>query len=156
MPMHLTVEWTRPLKLRHSDKHIYWCDETEEIPKSPGVYIFAVMKRSGKLVPVYVGQAHNVYTRVRNHMSDHRSLMRRIKKAPSGTRVVMGGKLRRGSGVQVKRSLDLIEDQLISKFLGEGYKLANVSCTGRPHHILTFRGNSTTLTLTPECIWVRA
>jgi len=74
MPMHLTVEWTRPLPLRHSDKHIYWCDETEELSKSPGVYIFAVKKRNGKLIPIYVGQAHNVYDRVRQHMSDHRSL----------------------------------------------------------------------------------
>jgi len=57
--------------------------------------------------------------------------------------------------VRVQRSLDLIEDQIISKFLGDGFKLANVSCTGRPHHILTFQGNSTTRTLTPERIWVR-
>lgn len=154
MSMLVSVVWHRPVRLHDSDKFIYWCD-IDRIPKRPGVYVFA-RKWGHKLIPIYVGKAQNIRTRVVQHLTGNVRLMRGIENEDIGRRVVIAGELERKPGVKVGSAIHTIERALMSKFIEDGYDLLNSAGTKRPHHKLEFSGNLLCRRLSGQRIEVEA
>lgn len=155
MALHIKAHWAEPVTITLGDdkSEIYSCREIDEVPSTPGVYIFA--RRHGKTVkPLYIGQTGNLNKRLCQHL-DSVSLMKGIKAAPTGTRLFLYCEplLRRGQ--KLARVLDVLENALIDHALSEGHELFNVQGTKRPSHSIAFSGNRTSEALVPRTMLLR-
>jgi hypothetical protein len=152
--MLVSVVWHTAIPLHASDKFIYWCD-IERLPEKPGVYVFA-RQWGHRLVPMYVGKAGSIRTRVVQHLRGNVRLMRAIEKEDNGRRVVFAGELERKQGVKIDSAIHIIETALMSKLIEDGYDLLNSAGTKRPHHKLEFSGSMPCRRLSGQRIEVEA
>jgi hypothetical protein len=132
----IEIRWRRPIRLRDGWREdlIYTCDEIEDLPVGPGVYVFG-RSYGGSITPLYVGRASSLSTRIWQQLNNA-SLMLRIQKATNGRRVLLIGKLQLKQGQQGSRVLDVVEPTLIEYSLAQGYELLNKQGTKiRVHHI---------------------
>jgi len=138
--MKLHIEWTRPHKLRDGSKlNFIYTFDTEKLPKSPGVYIFA-RRWGASFEALYVGKATGLRGRIKNQFNNLR-LMQHLKNAKAGNRVVLAGALRTRPGQQRAKSLDLVERALIRYFLSEGHDLVNKQGTRLRRHEVVSDGS---------------
>ncbi|HTY06007.1 MAG TPA: hypothetical protein VMC86_05800 [Gemmatimonadales bacterium] len=138
--MDIQVYWHAPFDLLDtSPEGIYGVEYDEEIPDTPGVYIFArVHGRS--VAPLYIGQATDLRRRVGQQLNNLH-LMRGIENAPAGHRALYIGEIQFKRGQQEPVVLNLAETALISAALAEGYELLNIQGTNTPVDTITSSGS---------------
>lgn len=138
--MVIHVEWARPIQLKDaSDQNLIYGLELDRLPITAGVYIFG--RRFGpRFEALYVGQAVRLRGRVKGQLNNLR-LMRHLKNAKLGKRVVMVGNVRTQRGQKVAKCLNLAERGLIRYFLSEGHDLVNKQGTMLRRHEISSSGN---------------
>jgi len=122
--MALEIEWSPPVGLIDGarEKLIYLVP-LDELPDRDGVYVFG--RRFDKsFEALYVGMAISIRARVKNQLNNLR-LMKHLKDAKSGKRVVLAGEFIGKPGQRPEICLPLIERALIRHFVAEGHDLVN-------------------------------
>jgi hypothetical protein len=134
--MQIKLEWLKPIVLKEGTKEapfIYTCDE-KLLPEEPGIYVFT--RRHGKtFTPLYIGQTVNLRSRIKEQFNNL-LLMKGIKKAQTGTRMLMIAKLKpaKGRPKDTQKTLHIIEKAYINNALTQGCDLLNVKGTKTPVH----------------------
>lgn len=140
MALDIEVWWHRPFSLREDDGGlIYVCDELDEIPNAPGVYVFGRMF-GHNITPIYIGRAKKIRRRITQHLESNVRLMKAVQHAKAGDRVVLAGEWLSKPGQQRERVLPIVEAELISHALAQGHELVNDKGTRTPTHSLTNKG----------------
>jgi len=134
--MQIKLEWLEPIVLEEGTKEdlfIYTCDE-KLLPEEPGIYVFT--RRFGKtFTPLYIGQATNLRSRIKGEFKSRIPLMKGIKKAQAGTRMLMVAKLKPAKWRRdLKEPLRIAEQVCIDYALSNGCNLLNVKGTKTPVH----------------------
>lgn len=133
--MELHVEWDRLLVLK-DDKDMMYSVNLAKLPPRAGVYVFGRRWSSG-FEALYVGKANRIQNRVKSQLNNLR-LMRHLKNAKAGKRVLLAGLINTKPGQQISKCLKLIERGLIRYFLSEGHNLVNKQGTRiRRHEIVS-------------------
>ena len=135
--MNLHVEWAPAIALRRVRGDIELDDaDLKRVPAVPGVYVFGRCW-GDNFEALYVGQAKNVRGRIKGQMNNHR-LMKHVRDAKTGSRVVMVGSVIPKPGLQIENCLTLVERTLIRYFLAKGDDLVNISGTRlRSHEVVS-------------------
>ena len=137
--MKLQIDWDRPIQLREVKEDIT-IDSLDlgKVPDGAGIYIFG--RRWGRhFEALYVGRASNIRGRVKGHLNNLR-LMRHLRNAKTGKRILLAGRLVTKRGQQLSKCLALGERALIRYFLSEGHDLVNKQGTKLRRHQLEFSG----------------
>jgi hypothetical protein len=142
--MQLELSWHPLLLLRSGarDNLIFRLDELDELPKSPGIYVFGrkMGGKSGKsFVPVYIGQAMRLRERIRRQLNNLK-LMMALKSAPGRRSYLAIGELVEKPRQDPTKALNIIEKTLIEYALADGYDIVNIQGTRRPYHTLSWSG----------------
>ena len=139
--MKIEVKWWTPIVLLDgSEDNLIYKIDFDDLPESPGVYIFARCY-GNELVPLYIGQAKNLYDRIETHFYKNVNLMQSIKHSQYGKRVLLIGELRQKQGQKnIKKALGIIESVLIDRCMSEDYALLNKQGTKRPFHTIVSKG----------------
>ena len=139
--MELNITWYQPIPLLDGEKQdlIYTAKNLEEWDGVPGVYMFCRVF-DGEIFPLYIGKAENIAGRLRQHFKTSINLMKRIKKAAKGAKVVIPGEFTPKPGQSTKKCLTIIERALINHALTEGNELLNVQGTKTPTNRIKFSG----------------
>ena len=136
--MKLHVEWGRPIQLRASRDGISYGLDLSKVTDYPGVYIFG-RRHGDSFEALYVGKAMNIRRRVKGHLNNL-SLMRHLRTAKSGKRVLLVGEYVTKPGQRIEKCLVLTERALIRYFLSEGHDLVNKQGTRIRRHELESTG----------------
>ena len=156
--MELELRWKKPLHLIDGSEWqmIYCLDEDDEdsIPEEPGIYVFG-RKFGDSFVPLYIGQAKNLCSRIGNQFNNLR-LMRGIEDAESGKRLLVFAEFYAKPGQQLAKCLDIIESALIENALTQGFELLNKQGTKTPTHALNFSGARDGARIFSKEMYVRA
>lgn len=134
--MRIEIKWHRLVPLRDGshDNLIYRIVDHEAIPLRPGVYVFGRM-RSGAFVPIYVGQAGRLRSRIKGQFNNVK-LMMGIKKMPGRRRFLAVGEIIGKPGQSPASALNTVERSLIRHALAEGHEILNImGARERLHHI---------------------
>jgi hypothetical protein len=147
MTLHIKASWHQPLELASAlPKGIYACPKIDLIPEEMGVYIFG-RSFGDNAVPLYVGRAKNLRTRLKQHLNFSTKLMLAILNAEAGARFFLFCTI---TGKSPKK-LKTLESALISYLLGEDYELLNKHGVKKPNHTVTFvKNNQTSLGIVPR------
>jgi hypothetical protein len=137
--MELDIFWHAPIDLRDDDDLILTC-ELDKLPEEPGVYAFC-RTFGDKIEPLYIGRASNLRGRIQGHFKSSVKLMKKIKDAKNGQKVVVTGELRTKSGQNADKALVIVETALIKHAMAEGHDLLNVAGTKTPVHTINSSGN---------------
>lgn len=88
--LNFKATWSKPVNLIDgaAQNLTYFVEAIENIPESPGAYVFARV-HGGRVVPLYIGETSNLYQRLCQHFKNNVKLMNSIKTAPTGKRVVI-------------------------------------------------------------------
>jgi len=143
----IEILWRTPITLQIAQKdapedYVIPISANKRIPEVPGVYIFC-RKFGGNYEPLYVGQADNLKTRIRQHLKTNVSLMKALRDAKSGTRSVLIGEIITKQGQQSRRVLDVVEATLIAEAVDYGFSLVNRQLTSARFHRITSNGPTT-------------
>jgi hypothetical protein len=137
--MKLHVEWARPILLKDGTKqNLIYTIDPKKLPQVAGLYILA-RRWGSELEALYVGKANNIRGRLKGQFNNLR-LMRHIKNAKTGKRIVLTGRFMTKPGQRREKSLLLIERALIRYFLSEGHDLVNKQGTRLRRHELASSG----------------
>jgi hypothetical protein len=121
--MTISLDFQKPLRLPRelTDESI----ETilENIPQSPGIYIFGRMFGTN-FHALYVGQANNLRGRIKQQLNN-RSLMSYINGARNGRRVILIGLLGGHGNINQEKHLDVAERALLRHYVSVGDDLHN-------------------------------
>jgi hypothetical protein len=137
--MKLSIDWTRPFRLRYASKQnlIYWTDP-DKLPRNPGIYVFG--RRWGdRFEALYVGKAYDIRSRVKGQLNNLR-LTQHMRNAKAGKRIVLAGEALTKPGQQLEKTLRLSERALVRYFLSEGHDLVNKQGTRLRRHEITSSG----------------
>jgi hypothetical protein len=137
--MDLDIFWHAPIDLTDDDDLILTCD-LNELPEEPGVYAFC-RTFGDRVIPLYIGQGKNLRGRIKGHFARSVKLMRKIKDAKNGQKVVLAGEWRAKGGQNQAKALAIIESALIKYALAEGHDLFNVAGARTPVHTINSSGN---------------
>src|SRR5258708_7714363 len=121
--MDLLLNWRKPIALSASKKTGMYEVALDEIPETPGVYIFG-RGHGESIEALYVGLATDLRFRINRQLNNHR-LMRHIENAKTGARGIIVGEWRSRPGQTSEKCLPLIERSLIRHFVLEGHDLVN-------------------------------
>lgn len=156
MALNIGARWLRPLELRRSNNRqfIYECPEIENVPESPGVYLFG-RQHGDSAVPLYVGRTMNLKVRLGQHLNSVR-LMGGLLDAANGQRFFMACVVQLKRGQRMEKVLRVLEDGLIAHALAEGHELLQRQGTKRPAHQVNFTGNRTSECIAPRDMMIRA
>lgn len=135
--MKLSLEWSRPMELRDgtAENLIYTLDH-ERLPAEPGIYVFGREWGTKKFEALYVGRSSNIRSRVKGQLNNLK-LMRHLKSAKTGTRVIVPAKVRTKPGQRLNKVLALVERAIIRHFLLEGHDLVNKQGSRIRRHEIT-------------------
>lgn len=155
--MDLSIKWRAPVTLLNGDKQnlIYVAEGFDDWWDAPGVYMFARIFND-EVYPLYIGKAERLGFRAWQHFKSNTQLMNGIKKAPSGSKVLILGKFSPKPGQSTKKCIGLIERALIDHALTDGHKLLNVQGTRTPSHQVSFTGYLGARHLTGKSLSFRA
>jgi hypothetical protein len=140
----ITVVWRTPARLAVApqkaaqDFVVIGADE-KRIPDKPGVYVFA-RAFGKKYEPIYIGQADNLRSRVGDHLKKNVALMKALREAKKGPKVVLLGEISTRQGQQIQRVLDVVERMLIAEAVDAGYTLVNRQLTKARFHTVVSVG----------------
>jgi hypothetical protein len=142
--MEIEVAWRTPVRLavapKESAQDFVVVDADEKrIPKAPGVYVFA-RAFGKKYEPIYIGQADNLRTRIGDHLKKNVALMKALRQAKNGPKVVLLGEIATKQGQQIQRVLDVVEPTLIADAVVAGYTLVNRQLTSAKFHTVVSAG----------------
>lgn len=137
--MNLHVEWGKPIILRADRDGFSYSLDLNKITDFPGVYIFGRQWGSG-FEALYVGSSLNVRKRIKGHAKNNLQLMKHLRTAKTGKRILLAGELVTKRGQQVERCIALTERALIRYFLSEGDDLVNRMGTQIRRHELESTG----------------
>ena len=139
--MKVGVHWGKPIPRRSGrrDNLIYTIDDLDVIPSNAGVYVFGRLNRD-ELVPLYVGQARRLRSRIKNQFNNAR-LMVGIQRSPGRRRVVVAGEVIAAPGQQLGPTLNLVEKALIESAIFSGYELLNQQGTKPKTDTIRFSGS---------------
>ena len=130
--MKLKLQWSTPVPLRR-DQYAYTID-LESIPREAGVYIFA-RRYNRSFEALYVGRSNNIRGRIKQHLNSVR-LMKHLKQAKTGRRVLIFGIPMTKPGQRLDKVLISLEKAFIRHYLLEGHDLVNAQgVTIREHEI---------------------
>ena len=122
--MKLKIFWNKPITMtKVSEDGLSHDISFNKIPSSPGVYIFA-RYWGHKYEALYVGKSENMRSRIKGHLNNL-SLMKHLKSAKVGKRVIITGRALIQPGQKLGKVLKILERALIRHFLAEGHDLAN-------------------------------
>ncbi len=147
--MKIALKWEKPLRLKDGSRlnQIYLCSGLDDLPKKPGVYVFA-RKFGNNIAPLYVGQASKLRGRIEGQFNNLR-LMMGIKNAPAGKRILLAARLYLKRGQQMSKVLDIVESALIKNALAQGHDLLNQQGTKTKVHVIRSEGNSSSRQVAP-------
>jgi hypothetical protein len=148
--MKIDLKWDKPFRLRDGSKTnlIYSCPELPRIPRKPGVYVFA-RRFGGMIIPLYVGQAQRLRSRIEQQFKSNVQLMRGLENAPNGRRILLVGRVSLHRGQQQAKVLDIIESALIKNALAQGHDLLNQHGTKTKVHAIVSKGNHASRQIAP-------
>lgn len=112
--------------------------DLDKLPNVAGVYVFG-RQWGASIEALYVGKAKDIRRRVKGQLNNLR-LMRRMREARGGNRIILVGRFIAKPGQQENKCLSLIERSLIRHFLSEGHNLFNVQGTQLRQHEVTSAG----------------
>ena len=135
--MKLYIEWNRTLTIKRG-KDLDFFVALEKIPELAGIYIFG-RKFKNKFEALYVGQGINIRNRVKGQLNTVK-LMRHLKYAKSGRRVLIFGTIKTKQAQKIEKCLNLIERGLIRHFLDKGHDLVNLQGRRIPKHEIISTG----------------
>lgn len=138
--MKLNMQWHKPRFLKVSKTLIYDCDNFENIPSSGGIYCFA-RQHGSNIAPLYIGKASNLQSRIKQQLNSVK-LMKGIKNAGNGKRVLIIGEFIAGRGQQQPVCLGILERAFIKQALSEGHDLLNIQGTKMKYHRICSKGTS--------------
>jgi len=121
--MKIRIDWTQPIPLRTQRRDVGYLVDLDKIPAAAGVYVFGRKYGSG-FEALYVGQSKNMRNRVKGHLNSL-NLMRFLRDAKNGSRVLYAGTIVTGPGQRLERLMNVAERALMRHFLAEGHDLAN-------------------------------
>jgi hypothetical protein len=145
----IDLKWEKPIRLKDGSKlnQEYAIRGLDRITKKSGVYIFA--RSFGKsIAPLYIGQATKLRSRIDGQLNNSH-LMKGIKKAQAGRRILLIAHLKLHPGQQEKRVLDIVESALIKHALAAGYELLNKQGTNTKVHLIKSKGNISSKQVAP-------
>ena len=148
--MDLDLRWLAPFDLIDGTQNglIYDVGDLNEIPESPGVYVFS--RVHGKTVsPLYIGKAESLSRRIEQQLNNVR-LMRGVEDAEAGYRTLHVAEFIAKKGQDSGKAIRIIESALISAALVEGNELINIKGTKTLAHTITSTGNREARRWLPE------
>lgn len=155
MALNIQAHWHQPLNLvRVNSGAIYGCPDIHTIPIREGAYVFG-RKHGRKCYPLYIGQARNLQSRVKQHLNSVR-LMTGLLEAPAGNRFVVVCEVEFKKGQNHQSVLDALEGALIAHALAENHQLLQIQGTRFPSHTIQFTGNRTSESIAPRYLMLRA
>jgi len=135
--MKLSLEWSRPIKLRDATaENLIYTLDYERLPAGRGIYVFGREWGKKKFEALYVGSSSNIPSRVKWQLNNLK-LMQHLKRAKTGTRVIVLAKVRTKPGQRLDKVLALVERALIRHFLLEGHDLVNKQGSRIQRHEIT-------------------
>jgi hypothetical protein len=139
--MNIQIDWLQPFDLfdGHREGLIYGIRDEDQLPDSPGVYVFARV-HGRAIFPLYIGRAANLCKRLGQQLNNLR-LMRGIQQAPTGTRTLYIGELILRPGQRLASVLRVTESALINAALAEGFDILNIAGTNTLVHTIGSKGN---------------
>lgn len=149
--MDLELRWKAPIELidGSADNLIYSVSDLTSIAESPGIYVFARFYGES-VVPLYIGQAINLRTRIWQQLSTNVRLMNSIRNAQAGYRKLLIGEFIAKRAQNTKKALSIIESALINAAMVEGDELLNIRGTKAPVHAINCSGNRESRGRLPE------
>jgi len=153
--MKLELRWHLPQKLKDGSKNglIYEISSIDKWNNVTGVYMFC--RKYGKtVVPLYIGQAMNIGSRIRQHLNSVK-LMKGIKDSLSGDKILIVGQLIPKPGQDKKKSISIIEKALIGHCLAEGIELLNKQGTKIKFHKISVSGYLLARNITGKTIFAK-
>jgi len=136
--MKLRINWGRMVRLKKTRDATSYHLDLAKVTAGAGVYIFG-RKWHTQFEALYVGKAGNIRSRVKGHL-DRVRLMRHLRDAKDGNRIVLAGNIALRPGQKQGKCLLLAEKALIRHFLSEGDDLANKMGTKIQRHELESSG----------------
>lgn len=142
--MDIELVWRTPVRLAVAPKEstqdflVVKSDENR-IPQAPGVYVFA-RAFGTKYEPIYIGQADDLHKRIGQHLKSNVALMKALRHAKSGPKVVLLAEVLTKQGQQIQRVLDVVEPTLIADAVAAGYTLVNRQLTSAKFHTVVSKG----------------
>ena len=130
--MKIKIDWTQPIPLRTQRWDVGYLVDLDKIPGAAGVYVFGRKYGSG-FEALYVGQSKNMRRRVKSHLNNLK-LMKFLRDAKNGSRVLYAGTIMTGPGQRLDRLMNVAERALMRHFLAEGHDLANKQGTRLRRH----------------------
>jgi hypothetical protein len=137
--MKIDAEWSKPRKLESGKKFnlIYYVD-IEELPEEPGCYVF--YNKYGDSISIhYIGKADNIRKRIGQQLNNLK-LMLGIKNSMKGNKFLIYF-LTNGGIKSKKKSVKILEKQLIKYATLEGHELINIKGTKLHFDKVSFKGN---------------
>ena len=158
--MQLSIKWHKPVELLdgHKQDLIYTIDDLDQWDEISGVYMLC-RQFGGKTIPLYIGKAENISTRIKQHLNTTKLMTKLRKGVPGetkGKRVVVVGEFTAKSAQSTKKCIGIIERSLIAHALANGYTLLNVKGTNTPTHDIEFSGYLQARMLTGKLLSVAA
>lgn len=147
--MDLHIAWLPPHPLRdgYRERLTYTLDDLDDLPDSPGVYIFG-RRHGDTFAPVYIGKALDLYRRIRQQLNNNR-LMNALWDAPTGERQLLVGELVAKPGQRAERAIKIVERGLIKLALAQGHEIVNVQGARLHSHDIAMTGNRATRSWLP-------
>jgi hypothetical protein len=102
-------------------------------------YIFARVFGK-KYEPIYIGHADNLHARIDQHLRTNVALMKALREAKNGSKVVLLAEIETKQGQQIQRVLDIVEPTLIAEAVAAGYTLVNRQLTKAKFHFVVSNG----------------
>jgi predicted GIY-YIG superfamily endonuclease len=142
--MDIEIVWRKPVRLIEAPREsgqdfILKGTDEKRVPGAAGVYIFA-RAFGKKYEPIYIGQADNLSARIQQHLKTNVTLMRALREAKKGSKVVLLAEVQTKQGQQIQRVLDIIEPTLIADAVATGYTLVNRQLTKSKYHFIVSNG----------------
>lgn len=156
MPYKISADWHKPIYLSDGQKSnlIYTCASIEDVPDSPGVYVFG--REYGKSIcPLYIGRGLRLRKRLEQQLQSVK-LMMGIKNAEKGKRFLLYCTVKLKRGQKPMPVLQTLESALISHALAEGHDLFNEQGTKFKQHTIEFTGNRVSEAVAPRLMLIRA
>lgn len=142
--MDIQLVWRTPVRLVKPPKEsaqdfIVLANDEKRIPETAGVYVFARVFGK-KYEPIYIGQADDLRGRIKQHLKSNVALMKALREAKSGGKVVLLAEIQTKRGQQIQRVLDVVEPTLIAEAAAAGYTLVNRQLTKAKFHFVVSNG----------------
>jgi len=135
--MKLHVDCRKPLELKDgSEEGLIYSLPIKRLPESSGIYMFA-RTHGRRFEALYIGKATDLRRRVKQQLESNVRLMKHLKTARKGKRIILVGVVVAKQAQQLQKVLKIIERAFIKRYLAEGHALVNKQGTRLRRHRIT-------------------